>query len=200
MKKSILIILMAVLGLAPMTAQINKRTYSNMGWQFNAPIANDFVDKAQGYGAYYQGGYYFAPYWAVGGFISYNSNNGYIPTETYVFDDGTAVTTDMHHSLYQVPFGATLRYRFSRSTFQPYIEAKVGTVYSTQGRYLSVYMREFTNWGFYISPEIGFSVHPFYLEDFGFHFALYYSYSTNQNEFYGIGGLNNLGFKLGIAF
>ena len=37
-------------------------------------------------------------------------------------------------------------------------------------------------------------------EDFGFHLALYYSYSTNKSSEYDMHGINNLGFKLGIAF
>ena len=181
-------------------AQMGKRTYSNLGWQYNAPIANDFVTHASGYGAYYQGGYYLTPSIAVGGFLSYNTNNQYIPTKTYWFEDGSALTTDLDHSLFQVPFGATFRYRFMRTMFQPYFEAKVGAVYSTQSLYFSTFMSEYSNWGFYVSPELGFTVYPFYKQDFGFHLAIYYSYSTNRNADFDLNGLNNIGFKLGIAF
>ena len=41
---------------------------------------------------------------------------------------------------------------------------------------------------------------PFQKVDFGFQVAVYYSYATNTNKSYDINGLNNLGFKLGIAF
>jgi hypothetical protein len=44
------------------------------------------------------------------------------------------------------------------------------------------------------------TVYPFERDDFGFQLALYYSYSTNKSTEYNMKGINNLGFKLGIAF
>ena len=181
-------------------AQMGKRHYINGGWQFNGTVANEFVESAQGYGAYMEGGYFISPMVAFGGFASFNTNNKYIPKQTYTFDDKSALTTDLDRSVYQVPFGATVRLRLMRSEFQPYIEAKIGTEYSTQSTYMSTFVNRHDNWGFYISPEIGFTVYPFHKDDFGFHLAAYYSFATNRNDSYDIKGLNNLGFKLGIAF
>lgn len=181
-------------------AQMGKRHYINGGWQFNGTVANDFVQTAQGYGAYMEGGYFISPMVAFGGFASFNTNNEYIPKQTYTFDDKSALTTDLDRSIYQVPFGATVRLRLMRDIFQPYVEAKIGTEYSTQSTYMSTFVNRHDNWGFYISPEIGFTVYPFHKDDFGFHLAAYYSFATNRNDSYDIKGLNNLGFKLGIAF
>lgn len=181
-------------------AQMGKRHYVNGGWQFNGTLANDFAETAQGYGAYLEGGYYISPMVAFGGFASFNTNNEYIPKETYTFDDKSALTTDLDKSIYQVPFGATMRLRFMTTMFQPYFEAKIGTEYSTQSTYMSTFVNRQDNWGFYISPEIGFTVYPFPKDDFGFHLAAFYSFATNRNDSYDIKGLNNLGFKLGIAF
>lgn len=182
------------------SAQMGKREYVNGGWQFNGTVANDFVKAANGYGAYIEGGYYVTPMFAVGGFASFNTNNKYIPKQTYVFDDKSALTTDLDRSLYQVPFGVTFRYRFLRSTIQPYVEAKIGTEYSVQSTYMSTFVSRSDNWGFYASPEIGLTFYPFYKTDLGFQVAAYYSYSSNKNKSYDINGLNNVGFKLGIAF
>ena len=182
------------------SAQMGKREYINGGWQFNGTVANDFVESASGYGAYIEGGYYVTPMFAVGGFASFNTNNKYIPKQTYVFDDKSALTTDLDRSLYQVPCGVTFRYRFLRDAIQPYIEAKVGSEYSVQSTYMSTFVSRSDNWGFYISPEIGMTFYPFYKADFGFQVAAYYSYSSNRNKSYDIKGLNNVGFKLGIAF
>ncbi len=181
-------------------AQMGKKSYVNGGWQFNATVGNDFVKSAQGYGAYIESGYYLTPTFAIGGFASFSTNNEYIPKDTYVFDDKSALTTDLDRSVYQVPFGMTVRYRFLRSEFQPYVEAKIGTEYSTQSTYMSTFVNRHDNWGFYISPEIGMAVYPFRKADFGFQVAAYYSYSTNNNKSYGLNGLNNVGFKVGIAF
>ena len=147
-----------------------------------------------------EGGYFITPMLAVGGFASFNTNNEYVPRKTYTFSDMSALTTDLNRSIYQVPFGATMRVRFMRTMFQPYIEAKLGAEYSTQSTYMSTFVNRHDNWGFYISPEVGMTFFPFERTDFGFQVAVYYSYATNQNKAVDINGLNNLGFKLGIAF
>ena len=181
-------------------AQMSKKYYINGGWQFNGTLGNGFAESAQGYGAYMEGGYFLTPMLAVGGFASFNTNNEYVPRHTYTFSDMSALTTDLNRSIYQVPFGATMRYRFMRSMFQPYVEAKIGAEYSSQSTYMSTFVNRHDNWGFYISPEIGMTFFPFERTDFGFQVAAYYSYATNQNKGLDINGLNNLGFKLGIAF
>lgn len=181
-------------------AQMSKKFYINGGWQFNGTIANDFAESAQGYGAYMEGAYFVTPMLAVGGFASFNTNDEYIPAKTYTFSDQSALTTDLVRSIYQVPFGATLRYRFLRGEVQPYIEAKLGAEYSNQNLYMSTFVNRHDNWGFYMSPEIGMTFFPFQNNDFGFQIAAYYSYATNQSKAIDIKGLNNLGFKVGIAF
>ena len=101
-------------------AQPGRRYYIDAGWQFNGTVGNEFVSNASGWGAYAEGGYYILPRIAVGAFVSYNTNNEYIPRHTVVNPDGSALTTDACNSLFQVPFGATLRYRLGWKEFQPY--------------------------------------------------------------------------------
>lgn len=189
-----------VLAAGQANAQMGKRYYVNAGWQFNGTVANEFVESAQGYGAYFQGGYYITPMFAVGGFASFNTNNKYVPTKTYTFEDNSALTTDLYRSIYQVPFGASMRMRLLRGEIQPYVETKIGAEYSTQSTYMSTFVNRHDNWGFYISPEIGLTFFPFPKTDLGFQVAAFYSYATNVNENIKIKGLNNLGFKFGLAF
>ena len=181
-------------------AQMGKKEYINGGWQFNGTPGNTFAKSAQGYGAYLEGGYYVTPMFAVGGFLSFNTNNQYFPKQTYTYSDKSALTTDIDKSIYQVPFGTSLRVRFLRGMFQPYAEAKIGAEYSTQNIYMSTFVSRQDNWGFYASPEIGMTFFPFESTDFGFQIAAYYSYASNRNSSFKIDGINNLGFKLGIAF
>ena len=181
-------------------AQMGKKSYVNGGWQFNGTPDNSFAESAQGYGAYIEGGYYVTPMFAIGGFASFNTNNQYYPKQTYTFSDKSALTTDLDKSIYQVPFGSTMRVRFLRGMFQPYFEAKIGTEYSVQNIYMSTFVCQKDNWGFYVSPEVGMTFFPFESTDFGFQIAAYYSYATNQNKTFDITGINNVGFKLGIAF
>ena len=89
MKKSIYILAAAALLLFSGTAdaQMGKKEYINAGWQFNATVANSFVENASGYGAYIEGGYYLTPMFAVGGFASFHTNNEYVPKQTYTFNE-----------------------------------------------------------------------------------------------------------------
>lgn len=202
--KRMICILLAAAAMAFMaseaSAQMGKKDYINGGWQFNGTVGNSFVKSAQGYGAYIEGGYYITPMLAVGGFASFNTNNEYVPRQTYTFDDKSALTTDLDRSIYQVPFGTTLRIRLLRTEVQPYVEAKIGTEYSVQSTYMSTFVSRQDNWGFYMSPEVGVTFFPFHKTDFGFQIAVYYSLSTNKNTSYSLNGLNNVGFKLGVAF
>ena len=181
-------------------AQVGRRFYVDAGWQFNGTVSNSFSDNASGWGGYVEGGYYFLPRVAVGAFASFNTNNEYFPKQTYDTGDGTSVTTDMYHSLYQVPFGATLRYRFAWKKVQPYVEAKLGANYAREYQLFSVYGVRDSQWGFYVSPEAGVVLHPFNKSNLGLQLSVYYSHATNRSGAFGIGGLNNAGFKLGVSF
>ena len=181
-------------------AQMGKREYINIGWQFNGTVGNSFVETASGYGAYIEGGYYITPMFAVGGFASFNTNNDYIPKQTYTFKDQSSLTTDVDRSIYQVPFGLTMRTRFMRGELQPYLGTKIGAEFSTQSTYMSTFVNRHDNWGFYMSPEVGLTYFPFDKTDVGFQFAVYYSFCTNKNSDYDLKGIKNLGFKLGVAF
>lgn len=190
----------AMLAAVSMDAQVGRRYYVDAGWQFNGAFSNGFSKNASGWGGYIEGGYYFLPRVAAGVFASFNTNNEYFPKRTYDAGNGTAVTTDMYHSLYQIPFGATLRYRFLWKKVQPYVEAKIGANYAREYQLYSIYGAYDSQWGFYASPEIGVTFHPFNKSNIGLQIAGYYSYATNRSRAFGIDGLNNAGFKLGISF
>lgn len=181
-------------------AQPGRRFYVDAGWQFNGAFGNDVVKNASGWGAYAEGGYYVLPRIAVGAFISYNTNNEYIPRQTYIYPDGAALTTDANNSLFQLPFGATLRYRLGWKTLQPYAEAKIGANFAREYTYYPTMAARDSQWGFYISPEIGLTWHPFHKSNFGFQLAAYYSYATNRSDAFCMNGISNAGFKLGISF
>lgn len=80
------------------------------------------------------------------------------------------------------------------------MEAKVGANYAELNTYFSSYAAYARTWGFYASPEVGLTWHPFNKTNLGFQFALYYSYATNRSGYYNMNGINNCGFKLGLSF
>ena len=90
--------LMAVAAIAiafalPAKAQVTPFTYFNVDWQFNAPISNNFANKASGWGMNFEGGYYVLPDLSIGAFINYHTNNEYISRQTLPISNSAAQTT-----------------------------------------------------------------------------------------------------------
>lgn len=183
-------------------AQINPRVYYQVGWQFDFPINSGFTNKMNDLGIYLDAGYYLTPKISLGGFINLNTRNDYIPRQT--FNEGTvSVNTDQVRSFIQVPFGASLHYRFMwRSRLQPYIGAKLGVNYAETESTQQLYVYNNKSWGVYASPEVGINIFPFNRKYMGFNLAAYYSYAGNRNRvFYSnIEGINNLGIRVGLTF
>lgn len=197
---------LALLGLAVLPeakAQNGRNGFFHIDWQFNVPLGDDFADVASGWGMNFEGGYYLTPNWGVGLFLDYHTNNKYIPMRTIELNDHSAVTMDQQHSVFQLPFGASLRYRFLPGSFiEPYAAVKMGAEYARTATYYNVYETRDKTWGFTVSPEVGMSFYPTATHLFGFHLAIYYSYATNRSKVlvYKVDGLNNLGFRLGLSF
>ena len=180
-----------------------KKGYANVDWQFNVPLSNKFASTASGWGMNFEGGYFITDNIGVGLFLAYSTNNEYFGQKTLNISETAAMTTDQQHSLFQLPFGASFRYRFvPESQFIPYLSLKLGPEYSEMSSYYNVYKSHDYDWGFYISPEVGITMYPTQDKSVGFHVALYYSYATNKGNVltYSLDGLNNFGFRLGLAF
>ena len=184
-------------------AQGNDNIYLNSDWQYNVPLGASFADKSSGWGMNFEGGYYFPNNFGVGAFIAYHTNNEYIPRQTFPVGETSTVTTDQQHSVFQLPFGATGRYRFLQTNvLEPYVALKLGANYARISSNFYILEAYEKTWGFYMSPEIGLNVRPFGASGFGFHFALYYSYATNSGTVlkYKTDQLNNFGFRIGVGF
>lgn len=184
-------------------AQIIKGGYLNVDWQFNAPVGNEYANVASGWGMNFEGGYYIIPKMSLGLFVSYHTNNKYIGEQVLHLSNTESLYTDQQHSIYQVPFGITSRWRFIEDRmFEPYIGVKLGAMYTRMESDTQVYTYYQDRWGFNVQPEIGFSLFPMPVNRIGFHMAIYYSYATNKSHVltYNINGYNNIGFRLGLSF
>lgn len=187
----------------PGRAQIFPNSYIDIDWQVNVPLGSDYADKASGWGMNFEGGYRITPAVAVGPFISFHTNLENIDRQTLQLGNGSALTTNQKHAVFQLPFGVTGRYSwFNDSIFQPYAGLKLGACYSQLSSYYYVVKQYDDTWGFYLSPEIGVSIFPNPTYRFGFHVALYYSYATNSGSLltYKVDNLNNFGLRVGISF
>ena len=184
-------------------AQLYKSTYFNIDWQFNAPVCTDFANVASGWGLNFEGGYYVAPKLALGLYGSFHTNNEYVEAQVLQLSSSSALYTDQIQRIFQVPFGALLKYRFIEdSMFEPYVAAKIGANYVRMSSLNNVLDFYDETWGFNLQPEVGVSIFPSASNRTGIHLALYYSYSTNQSKclIYTLNGLNNIGFNLGVTF
>ena len=187
----------------PGKAQVFTNTYINIDWQVGVPLGAGFADKASGWGMNFEGGYFVTPAITVGPFISYQTNLQSISRQTLDLGNGSALTTNQKHALFQLPFGVTGRYNWlTDSVFQPYAGLKLGANYAEFSSYYYVIKQYTDTWGFYLSPEIGVSIFPRPDYRFGFHVALYYSYATNSGDIltYSVNNLNNFGIRVGISF
>lgn len=187
----------------PGHAQIFPNSYINIDWQVNVPLGDSFADKASGWGMNFEGGYRITPAVAVGPFISFQTNLQSIGRQTLYLNNGSALTTNQKHAVFQLPFGVTGRYSWlNNSIFQPYAGLKLGACYSQFSSYYYVVKQYENTWGFYLSPEVGVSIFPNPNYRFGLHVALYYSYATNNAKLltYKVDNLNNFGLRVGISF
>lgn len=182
-------------------AQISLDTYYNIDWQFNIPLGNDFSSTASGWGMNFEGGYYVTPEIAVGGFLSFHTNNEYFSRRTIAINETLSMNSDQQHQMFTMPFGLLARYRFQEADFQPYVGMKLGMCYSQFSNYYYIFLTDENRWGFFMSPEIGFNYYP-WANGIGFHMAIYYSFATNKCDLmsYKQSILNNIGFRLGLAF
>ena len=170
-------------------AQVFPNSYINVDWQVGVPLGSSLADKASAI--------------AVGPFISYQTNLETIPRQTLDLGNGSALTVNQKHSVFQLPFGVTSRYTWlTDSVFQPYAGLKLGANYAELSSYYYVVKQYNDTWGFFLSPEIGVSIFPRPDYRFGFHVALYYSYATNSGDVltYSVNNLNNFGIRVGISF
>ena len=120
----------------PGKAQVFPNTYINIDWQVGVPLGAGFADKASGWGMNFEGGYFVTPAITVGPFISYQTNLQSISRQTLDLGNGSALTTNQKHALFQLPFGVTGRYNWlTDSVFQPYAGLKLGANYAEMSSY-----------------------------------------------------------------
>lgn len=186
------------------TAQEYQPYYINADWQFNAPLTSDFTKRASGWGMNFEGGYYVTPNIGLGAFLAFSTNHKQVATNTISLSSTSALTTNQARSMFQLPFGVSARYRFlpESGIFDPYAGFKMGAEYAKLSSYVSTYKIYTDTWGFYMSPEIGTNVWFGPNKEVGAHIALYYSFSTNKGHVLdgSVDKINNIGFRLGLAF
>lgn len=190
-------------GLRSVRAQLLRNAYFNVDWQYNVPLGRSYADGATGWGMSFEGGYYPIPELSVGGFLSYHTNFRSMERATLRLAPGRALTTAQEQALYQLPFGAAMRWTFRRDcVLEPYFGAKLGACFARLSSSGSLYRVRTDAWGFYLQPELGVSIFPEPLRRFGLHLALYYGYATDSARLlvYSMERISQFGVRAGISF
>ncbi len=187
------------------SAQTIPDGYVNADWQVNVPISNGFSDKASGWGMNFEIGRFLpASDFALGLFFAYHTNNEYFSQQVINVGQNGSLFTDQQHSLFQMPFGVSARYRLTmgEGILDPYLSLKMGPQFARFRSEYAAWATYDNTWGFYFSPEIGTVIWPGMGHMFGFHLAAYYSYATNSTNMmsYKVDNLSNFGVRVGVQF
>ena len=75
-------------------AQISLDSYFNVDWQLNIPLGNKFAKDVSGWGMNFEGGYYVTTNIAVGGFVSFHTNNEYFSRRTINLSPTLSMNSD----------------------------------------------------------------------------------------------------------
>ncbi len=171
-------------------------------WQIGIPAGMNYADNSSGWGANFEGHYFVTDKIAVGAFVSWQTFIKYVDRQTYQLENTAgAITFDQYQTVFELPFGLSSRFHFlPAGMFDPYFGLKLGANYSEARRYSNVYESYDENWGFTVLPELGAMISPVANQAVGLHLAVFYSYSTNSSDYYDLGTLGHLGFRVGINF
>ncbi len=172
-------------------------------WLLGTPVGNDFVKNFTGWGANFEGHYYASNRIAIGLFVSWTTYMKYYPRATYTLTNGDGdITMDKYQTIFELPFGVSSKFHFTPTSgiVDPYFGLKIGANYSKQRRYYNIFEDYAENWGFVVQPEVGVTISPMESRSVALNVSVFYSYSTNKNDYFDINGLNDLGIRIGLNF
>ncbi len=202
LRRALLLLLLAA-GVRPACAQLLRNGYLNADWQYNVPLGRSFAGGATAWGMHFEGGRYIFPELSVGGFAGWHTNFRTVPRATLHPAPGQALTSARIHALYQLPFGAAVRWTFRRDcVVEPYVGMKAGACYTRITSYGSLFRLGDTAWGALFQPELGVSLFPEPLHRFGLHLAICYGYATGRCEVTGYRSerISQFGVRAGVTF
>jgi hypothetical protein len=181
------------------------QTYYNnlfgLSWEIGLPMTNNnFLSKTSTAGGKVEYRHFINEKFSIGGFFNWRSYYEYFPTDTYENPEKTqAITTDMYRYIYNLPFGVSGHYYFKGGKMvKPFAGLALGTQYSEQTIYYNIFYTEETNWGFLVRPELGAIIK--FNDEWGALVGASYAYSSNQAVKFGIRGLADLNFQIGLVF
>jgi len=212
MKKSVIIIILAFLGLGFTQAQeksslgYTPSSYYTFSWNMTFPMGdfNDWVDEV-GLAGFDIGGRYFVKNGLAVGFnLSWNRVAAQYPQKTYTIPEkGIAITAENYRFTWMVPFQAVVAYHFiPAKMISPYVGLGIGGDYMEHHLLIQEYDIYEDRWDFSLNPEVGALVKFGSFSNWGALVAVGYKWTTNKIEIYDkeTSNLSMLNLKVGMAF
>ena len=200
MKKLFIPIFISVLCFGSANAQSNWRMKDMMtvNWQIATPLSTTYLKETSLAGGSFEYRHFLKPNVSIGGGISWNSFEQYIPPRVYEKPDGSAaIYTDFVHQVYTLPIYLNAHYYFNGGDkMKPYAGIGLGAQYSEQSAYYNIFVSEEDNWGFVARPEAGLLYR--FSNYFGLHANVGFNYATNKNEALKIDELKHVYYNIGI--
>jgi hypothetical protein len=212
MKKTIIIVLLAFLGLGVTQAQENSTlgytpsSYYTFSWNMVVPMG-DFHNWVNEWGlaGFDFGGRYLIHKGLTAGFnISWDRVSAEYDNTTYTIPDkGIAITANNYRFTWMVPFQAVIGYHFiPEKLVSPYVTLGIGGDYMEHHLMIQEYDIYKERWDFSLTPEIGALVKFGNFSNWGGLIAFNYKWTTNKIEFYEkeSTNLSMLNLKVGLAY
>lgn len=200
MKKIILFFSALVLTGAVLQAQNGWRQKNMMllDWEIGVPLNTKYLKEASLRGGNFTYRHFLNEKFSIGGGLSWNSFEEYIPSTLYEKPDGSsAFYTDMVRQVYTLPMYLQGHYYLDAGkAVKPYLGLGLGAQYSEQSAYYNIFVTEVDNWGFLVRPEVGALIKMG--DHSGFNLSAAYNYATNENEDFKIESLSHIAFSVGI--
>ncbi|HTX89561.1 MAG TPA: hypothetical protein VMC08_11265 [Bacteroidales bacterium] len=181
-------------------------SYYVIAWNNTFTIGdfNKWVGNASPAGFYF-GGQYFIPGMnlSAGFNISWQRLSQEYPKQTYMANNGIAVTATNYRFTWMVPFNASIEYNIiPDKVVSPYIGLNIGGDYMEHHLLIQEYDIIKDVWDFSLSPEIGANFKFGYFSNWGAQLAFNYKWTTNQIEVYGTKSkdLQMLNLRVGLVY
>jgi len=165
--------------------------------------SHNFIEKYSWRGLHFNGQIFPIENVAVGFRIGYNNYYSDVASQVYDFGDGCRIYANTYRYIHNVPVqvgvaGHLLPYRI----FKPYLGVYLGLSYASESVMIQDIQIRKENYGFIVTPELGFFVQFGKNSSTGAKVSVAYNYATNR---YTIGGvefkdLQSLNVNIGLTY
>jgi hypothetical protein len=165
--------------------------------------SHNFIDKYSWRGGHFNGQIFVLDNVAIGFKFGYNNFYSGVKAQVYDAGNGFRLFADTYRYIHQAPFQLGVAgHLLPDRIIKPYLALYLGVCYATQNVYIQDIKAGTDNFGFIITPELGFFLQFGKNSPVGLKASVAYNYSTNQYEFGGVKfkDLQSLNVNIGLSY